>query len=962
MALSKFNGWIALYLCMLWPGLLLSQNAPLDSLRRVAWDTSLPDTSRMRTLLQLGERVYLLSQPDTAYHYALASLELALRQGLQGAQADALRIAAIALHIKGDNKESIALHEQVIAIRQALNDQLGLAKAYGNIALSYKAQGDYNQAIDYCMKALKINEKIGNEAGTAAVLHNLGQFCFDQAYNATQSSVRESNFAKAESYYAQSVAIKNKLGDTHGAVRSRSGLLMVLRSQEKYREALDLALELMEYAKDAGPVYHSAAHNNLAVVYQDLAYIETDQALQKEYYNKALYHFTRGLELRRAMGNLSDIANSLNNLGILQAELGNHVEAIKLNSEALELARSFNNREQVRNIAESLFKSYEQLKEYPEALSMYKLYVAMRDSINSDESREQLLKQELEWAFEKQQLEEAARYESALQQQKNLRNLSFAGGGILFLVAFIFFNRFKLKQRAARALELKNAEVEAARERAERSEAFRSQFLANMSHEIRTPMNAIIGLTRLLKDRPLEPESRTYVDAVDHASHNLLVVINDILDLSKLEAGKMEPRLAPAHLHRELEQIATAFTERAAAKGIAFTLHMAPNVPQVVIADMPRVSQILYNLLGNAIKFTSQGAVTLTVRRLEDAGGSRLSFAVSDTGIGIPPDRLEQIFESFGQVHTHDGRSYGGTGLGLTIARSLARILGGDIDVESIPGKGSVFTLHIPCSEGTEVQWREVQEAQRILLNEAHRCYPLRILLADDNEYNLLVAKDTLAKYLLAATVTTAQSGREVLQLLSQHAYDILLLDVQMPGMDGYACARAIRELHGDVAGIPIIAFTASVIRADIQRCFDAGMNGYVPKPFLDEDLLRPIVARIDALLQGPGEPHLAKAAPAEAATTAATTDDGRAALFLKLVPTRLAKLQEALRNGDLNTAKRTAHLLKPQLLDFGLHHLSESLDWFEHAGLTLPESEWVPRGEALAEAIAVALRDAARS
>ena len=395
--------------------------------------------------------------------------------------------------------------------------------------------------------------------------------------------------------------------------------------------------------------------------------------------------------------------------------------------------------------------------------------------------------------------------------------------------------------------------AEAARERAERSEEVKEQFLANMSHEIRTPMNAIVGMTDLLlKQEPAETQLR-YLNAIRQSSDNLLVIINDILDISKIEAGKMEFEQIDFSVDQVLEGIADTFRFKADEKSIELVVDKDEKVPIWLKGDPVRLSQVLLNLVGNAIKFTESGSVTVRATcPVKDASKAKVRFEVIDTGIGIPEDRLEHIFETFTQAGQDTTRKFGGTGLGLAISRRLVEEQGGQIGVDSSPGKGSNFHFHLffphgeaPAAEST------AKGADGKALDGA------RVLLAEDNEFNVMVAVDTLESLAPGLEIVVAPDGAQAIEKLESETFDLVLMDIQMPVMDGYEAVRTLRSHEDDrLRNIPIMAMTASVTKAEVDRCYEAGMNDYIAKPFDGDDLLR----KMTSLLSGTAS---AKAAPA---------------------------------------------------------------------------------------------------
>ncbi len=372
-----------------------------------------------------------------------------------------------------------------------------------------------------------------------------------------------------------------------------------------------------------------------------------------------------------------------------------------------------------------------------------------------------------------------------------------------------------------------NAELVVARDAAEASRRAKAQFLANMSHEIRTPMNAVIGLTHLLRNTPVTEEQGEYLAAIQSSSQNLLVIINDILDSSKIEAGKLTLERTPLRLPEVVERIARMFQFATESKGLYFHTEVAPDVPIAMLGDAVRVTQVLVNLVGNAVKFTTTGGVTLRVSTQAGLGAEQplIRFAVLDTGIGIAAEKLDAIFEDFSQANTSTTRQFGGTGLGLSIARNLVQLHGGRLWVESVEGAGSTFSFEIPCT---------VVDAATVRPEAVGSLAPfvpaLRVLVAEDNDLNQLVARKTLEAW--NVEVTIAANGRLAVEAAQTAPFDAVLLDVQMPEMDGYEAARQLRMLFPSAEQFPLIGLTASALPEDRVLALEAGMNDTLAKPF----------------------------------------------------------------------------------------------------------------------------------
>lgn len=473
-------------------------------------------------------------------------------------------------------------------------------------------------------------------------------------------------------------------------------------------------------------------------------------------------------------------------------------------------------------------------------------------------------------------------------------------------------------------------ELEQALQKALTASTAKSEFLANMSHELRTPMSGVIGMMDLLLDGPLTVEQREQLKTAENCAHSLLALLNDLLDLSKIEAGKMELEEIPFDVRKLAADCVRTHQLQADGKGVILSWDADSAVPQRLLGDPLRMRQILANLLSNAVKFTEKGWVRASIRLApaEVCPGQpvTLEISVADTGPGISPEKQAWIFEKFTQADGSISRRFGGTGLGLTITKSLVELHGGSVTVESEVRKGSTFTVMLPVLIAPELPVSPERRSDSVL-GSGPASEQGSILLAEDNIINQKVVISLLRKK--GYQVDVANNGQEALDRLAAGSYKLILMDVQMPVLDGLEATRRIRK-NPAWAGLPIVAMTAHAMNGDRERCLHAGMNAYLAKPMDHKHLVKLVEQYLAEGLAGspmPAEPSSVATGGAESALV-----DQMVQLFLQVAPERVKKMHQLALAGDLESLRRDAQKLRVAALSISAGDVARSADGLDGA------------------------------
>ena len=502
---------------------------------------------------------------------------------------------------------------------------------------------------------------------------------------------------------------------------------------------------------------------------------------------------------------------------------------------------------------------------------------------------------------------------------------------------YLEFNSVNLKQQEGiEGLILDCRDISQRKKDAEellRAQKAKEQFLANISHEIRTPINGIAGMAALLSQNPTKDEQKTYLNAIKTAADNLKVIINDILDLASIESGKLKFEKIGFNLNDLLHSLIETFGVQASEKGIKLSYSLAREANKIYIGDPVRLNQILINLISNALKFTHHGFIQVSIR-VEKVKGKVyvLRFDITDTGIGIPSSKLQTIFESFSQADASVTRKYGGTGLGLTIVKQLLELQNGSISVVSQENEGSTFSFTIEYQVG-KIQFFDETKLYKPKNN--NQLKNASILLVEDNDINRLYASSILKMW--GCHFETAENGVVALEKIRNNAFDIILMDIQMPVMDGFETTKAIRQGDPKHIKVPIIALTANATQKDFENCITAGMNDCITKPFTQEDLFQVLTKYLGKKLTVKKKSVVEASLNNEVAMVdlsylrKVSNNNEQfikeiVSAFLESMPMTVSDIKAQLEKKDWDQLAKVVHKIKPTITLMGIHHLKDKI------------------------------------
>jgi signal transduction histidine kinase/CheY-like chemotaxis protein/tetratricopeptide (TPR) repeat protein len=874
------------------------------------------DTDKARTYNWICFN-YAYDNPQEGIRFGRLGLELSHKIGFKKGIGDAHSNMGFCFTCESRFDSANVHYDQAVSAFRNTGNDCWTKVPISNLGANYFKQKDYVRALEKYLEVARIEETCEDRGFKSTSIYSVGT-----VYNAMDK------YEMAIPYFEKACAIDLANGDSSKMAErlmaignSYTGLSNFSAAKNKFDEAIGIFSVIGENYR-IGFAYLGLAKLEAKQNNNDVAISQAEKARQ---------HFKEG-------DRKSDWLGACVLLGELYIIKQDWPSAWLVLNEGVELAEELGVQTDRLSIYEKLALVNLKRGKNDDAAFYFEKYLNLRDSVQTQELNDRLANYSTLYETEKKQnelLEEREKNLAAdleLKDQQFQKRIFLIGGVLSLLFALVLINRYRLKQRIATELEEKNRLIEKEKARAEQSERFKQQFLANMSHEMRTPVSVISGLTSLLKDRKSEENTEKYIDAIHHSASSLVSMVNDVLDLSKMETGKMSLQNQVFSLRRELNLLIESFLPQAHKKGIFLNVEIDKRVEDNLYGDARRFKQVLYNLISNAIKFTDRGGVNVLCSATPGVKPDSviLKIDVKDTGVGISNEGIGTIFEDYTQT---GNKERGGTGLGLGIARQLATLMGGDVTVESTLGSGSNFSFTSMFNVSTDGEYVHRSLNQGYLDALKLRISDKYILVVDDYAYNRMLAVDTLKEWFPNVSIKEVSSGEEAIKSVRADIPAFILMDVRMSPMNGNECTREIRKF----SSVPIIALTASVLSTEREECLASGMNEVVLKPFTSFDLLSAIGHVVDrSVVQTDYNERVVSKTVWPYLTSLCEGNESKIFKYLKIaseeIPVLIKELETALLEHNSSNLKMAIHRSISYLVTIEMKEQAEQAQKWESA------------------------------
>lgn len=724
----------------------------------------------------------------------------------------------------GNYSKSLSLHHKALKLATEINNQGLIAITLNNIGTVYRRLDDYKIAMDYHVRALKISDSLNDKHSMAIAINSIGNIHF-----------LNGNLEDAERSFTLSLKLEKEVNSQLGIAINLNNIGNVYKAYGDYEKALHYYGESLEF----NTLINSDKGIGICLSDFGKVFLEIGEP------QNALEHFMRSLRLFQKTNEKHYVSDCHLNIANVYVQLKLYDSAIVHLHDVLALNKSLGAKSQIYEAHKALCLVFKSLGNFRQALYHSENASIYRDSVINENSQRTIANLQTVYETEKNRkvidlLKNQDDFNKiTIRRQRLIFTLALA---IILMTALFAYLAYVNKRQSAKVLSRKNAEIEEARielqkhaddlmlarDKAQQANRAKTEFLANMSHEIRTPLNSILGFAEILKNRPLDKKSEDHVKAIYSSGRSLLTIINDILDISRVESGKLEIVNNPLNFYEFVNEIFTVFNIKATAKGLNLQLHIAEGFPEIIQFDEIRFRQIMYNLISNAVNYTAKGIVSIYIDyQFSSSDQTSMTIKVSDTGEGISDDEKEKIFEKFYRGKNSFSNFSQGTGLGLSITQRLVHLLGGTIQLDSKLGQGSCFILHFE-----KIHYQVSPSIVQLVDGNNHgkqfNLQGKKVLIADDIKSNRILIIGMLEG--TGIEVIEASDGREVVEKAERYLPDLILMDIRMPIYNGHEANKKLKS-HPLTAAIPVVAVTASGIETEYESLFQNSFDAYILKP-----------------------------------------------------------------------------------------------------------------------------------